>query len=683
MANLAQFISQYDASDRAQFVSQYFDTAITTTIQADDFDSAIGSATIVDAATSTPDITLVPYDGGEIGGWLTIYVRVNGVDGKTPAFDIDLSDHASVNAPTRDWGMLWRYVDDVTVPADGRPRAWNFFDNNAGDSAHTFSNNSAFTSDVIEIAMKPRWRYLDTQRVIDYIEGSGLAVELPSSIAASGLPKHAHAQFTHSGTTRNTAPKIAINMYGIGVDDTSVSPTGGDDKLNLVLMTGLHSSEDQGNDACWETVQFYINGTGTVADWFRQYCRLFVYDGNPEGRYYGQERFTDETGGDEDANRAWDDTGSEQVESVKSALTADVSRVDVTFDYHGAFQLNFNGLNAEYGTYAHQTLDSTWLTRARALISPYSIFDMGDNVVGSYQEYGNDILLAQLSLTLEFAVASPGFPDLEATYEPVAEAYIGALQAMVAAEELTLTFTGTNLTPGLGTIAMSGLAPTVSAQADVSPGVGSVALSGSAVDVEDVTVVDPAAGEMAITGSPVTVESPANIQPGQGTYGITGIAVSVLTSVEIAPALGSTALTGFDLSVLADVDIAAGIGSLSLNGFSVTVDDEQTTSINPGAGSIALAGEIVGLSAVSDLTPGIGSLALSGEAVSVESGFTLSPGLASITCAGMAVTLDAITSGGLQHIGLPMLVMNKPTAVESLNYPVVQTVSFRTRLQIK
>ncbi|MEP3857292.1 MAG: hypothetical protein ABJM39_09645 [Porticoccus sp.] len=237
--------------------------------------------------------------------------------------------------------------------------------------------------------------------------------------------------------------------------------------------------------------------------------------------------------------------------------------------------------------------------------------------------------------------------------------------------------------PDSGNIAMSGLVPTVSAPADVSPGVGSVALSGAAVDVEGVTVVDPAVADIAITGSPVTVESPANIQPGQGTYAVTGIAVSVLTSVEIAPALGSTALTGFDLSVLADVDIAVGIGSLSLNGFSVTVDDEQTTSINPGAGSIALAGEIVGLSAVSDLTPGIGSLALSGEAVSVESGFTLSPGLASITCAGMAVTLDAITSGGLQHIGLPMLVMNKPTAVESLNYPVVQTVSFRTRLQIK
>lgn len=237
--------------------------------------------------------------------------------------------------------------------------------------------------------------------------------------------------------------------------------------------------------------------------------------------------------------------------------------------------------------------------------------------------------------------------------------------------------------PGIGTIAMSGLAPTVSAPADVSPGVGSVALTGSAVDVEDVTVVDPAVGDIAFTGSPVTVESPANIQPGQGSYAVTGIAVSLLTSVEIAPALGGTALTGFDLSVLADVDIAAGIGSLSLNGFSVSVDDEQTTSINPGAGSLALAGEIVGLSAVSDLTPGIGSVALSGESVSVESGFTLLPGVAAITCAGMAVTLDAITSGGLQHIGLPMLVMNKPTAVESLNYPVVQAVSFRTRLQIK
>lgn len=439
MAQVLQLKKQYDASNRLQLVSQYAEQTVETVVLLDDFDSAIGGGTVTSGLTSTPSIVLTADNQPDVTGWLMTYAIVSGVNGKTPLFSQAFTSHALGRTPKTPWYYVWRYRDDATAPLGGRPRPWNAFDNNAGTGTHSFSNNTPFTSDVIEVASKPRWKYLDTQRAVAYAAASGFHFELPSSIAASGLPANVHTAIAFSGALQNSAAATTLNMYCVALDDTSVSPDGGSDKLNVVLIPGQHSSEDQGNESAWEWVQFYINGTGTVADLFRKNYRLHLYDANPAGRYYGKERFTEEDTADKDPNRAWDDTGSSQITSVMAAIAADLSRVDIFLDFHGDYRLNDNGVASTFGMFSYGPNNAEWLARASTALSPLTISNLGTSLTGYAQYYGSAVLGAQLSLTIEMPIAAPNYSSMEAMYTPVAEAYIEAINAMVTAGEITLT----------------------------------------------------------------------------------------------------------------------------------------------------------------------------------------------------------------------------------------------------
>lgn len=445
MALFAQFLKQYDASDRAQFVEQYFDSATEMVASDDDFDSAIGTSSITSATADDPSVTITPYDNSDVTGWMMTYTRFTGCDGKTPVFTLDFTNYrGAIALPASPWQMVWRYVDD-SDPGTGRPRAWNTFDNNSGDPTHVFSNSTAFSQDAVEVAVKPRWRYLDTQQSIAYAALSSYASELPSAVAFGGADNVFNTVTLTSGANNSAAP-TTLNQYGIKLDDTSSQPAGSFDKLNVIILLAQHSSEDQGHFAAWETVLLYLNGVGTVADWFRQHCRLYVYDPNPAGRYYGAERWTQEQAGDEDPNRAWDDTGSEQINAVVAAITADVPRTDILWDFHGDYRLHGNGFSEELGIFQTYTIEGTWRTRVNTLLSPVSVRDLGAIATGSAQRYGNDTLSAQLSQTLEYPIALDNYPAAENAYKSVSTAYVEAVKEMVAAAELTLTSTSTTIT---------------------------------------------------------------------------------------------------------------------------------------------------------------------------------------------------------------------------------------------
>jgi len=225
---------------------------------------------------------------------------------------------------------------------------------------------------------------------------------------ASANASHVFDTITIStASTPNSLADTTLNQYGIRVEDETGTPPAGKDKLNIVMLTMQHSSEDQGEIAAWEFVHFFVSGTGIYADWLRNNTRLYIYSVNVTGRYYGAERHTIEDGGGEDPNRAWDDTGSEQVENVKSAISTDVSRVDILFDWHGSYELNGNGLTEEFLVYRNSTAGSSFATRANTALSTVSVASIQSTTLGTGRWYGDNTLSAQLSVTLENPIAAP------------------------------------------------------------------------------------------------------------------------------------------------------------------------------------------------------------------------------------------------------------------------------------
>ncbi len=114
--------------------------------------------------------------------------------------------------------------------------------------------------------------------------------------------------------------------------------------------------------------------------------------------------------------------------------------------------------------------------------------------------------------------------------------------------------TGTSLTPGAGTVAIAGYAPTVlrTANQNIAPAAGSVAIAGHAPTVlrtanQNIT---PAAGSVTITGyAPSVVQAPAgtSLSPGAGAVTLTGYAPTVARTANLAltPGAGQVVIQGY------------------------------------------------------------------------------------------------------------------------------------------
>lgn len=593
MAGIAQFVAQYSGSN-AQFDPDY----LVTEGLLDDFDSAIGLVDSVTSSTTlTPTITLIDDEQGDLDanldGWLTVYTRVSGVFGKTPGFALDFTDFRDgIETPASPWGMVWRYRDD-SDPGTGRPRAWSTFDNNSGSPSHTFSNNSAFTENEIEVAVKPRWRYIDTQRAIAYAAASGYAEQLDSADAS-----HVFNTVTLTSGSQNSVTPTTLNQYGILLDDTSESPAGGEDKLNIVILLSQHSSEDQGNLAGWEFIYLYTDGVGTTADWLRQHTRLYIYDVNPAGRYYGKERWSEEQGGNEDTNRAWEGTGSEQVNAVKSAVSTDIDRVDVMLDWHGAYTLNGNGRTAEFGVFSgNDSAVTDFVARADAAVSGATVAALGTTTtVGTAEYYFRNTKSAQLSGTPEFPIAAPNYPSMDSMYDYVAEGYAEALKAMVDNSELTLSGGGTTVSVPASSISVSGFAPTVSVSANVDVDVpqGSLSVTGFApsVNVSDAVEISVGTGSLTVNGlaPTVTVSDFVEVSVPTGSVSVTGLAPLVtIGDAQVVPVpAGAVNIQGYapGISVTSNISVEIPAGTVEITTFAPNVGTDFSVTVPAGSASI-------------------------------------------------------------------------------------------------
>lgn len=191
---------------------------------------------------------------------------------------------------------------------------------------------------------------------------------------------------------------------------------------------------------------------------------------------------------------------------------------------------------------------------------------------------------------------------------------------------------GTTVTPGVGSLTVTGFAPTVSVTANqtVTPGVGVLTVTGLAPTIVIGTRVYPDVGALTLTGlaPTVSVSNHQIVTPGVGVLTVAGFAPAVLTGTTVSPGVGVLTLAGLapTIAVTNHKTVTPGVGSLTVTGFAPTVTASNHQTVVPGVGALVVTGFApVIVSNPKVVTPGVGLLTLLGFAptVLVATAFTV------------------------------------------------------------
>lgn len=175
----------------------------------------------------------------------------------------------------------------------------------------------------------------------------------------------------------------------------------------------------------------------------------------------------------------------------------------------------------------------------------------------------------------------------------------------------------TTVTPGAGSMSLTGLAPGLVIPSQASPGAGSLTLTGFAPSIIKPSAVAPGAGALSLAGFAPTISTAVTVAAGAGSLSLTGLAPSISASWAVGPGAGSLSLTGHAPTISYNTPVSPGAGSLSLTGFAPTITYD--TTVTPGAGALALTGyapEVELPPVNTDVPVGAGSLTITGFAPS-------------------------------------------------------------------
>lgn len=232
--------------------------------------------------------------------------------------------------------------------------------------------------------------------------------------------------------------------------------------------------------------------------------------------------------------------------------------------------------------------------------------------------------------------------------------------------------TDTPVNPGVGSIALTGYAPTLAQTANqaIAPGAGSTSITGYAPTIAQPIAVAPAAGALALTGYAPTLAQTANqaLTAGTGTVALTGYAptVSRTASAAVTPGVGSIAIFGYAPSVSQSAagTVHPGVGAIAITGYAPTIS--QPIAVAPGAGAIALTGYSPSVTQPHAVAAGVGSLVLTGYAPTTAqtASQSIAPAVGSVALTGYAPSVtQAVASqilipgvGTLAITGYPPLV---------------------------
>lgn len=258
-------------------------------------------------------------------------------------------------------------------------------------------------------------------------------------------------------------------------------------------------------------------------------------------------------------------------------------------------------------------------------------------------------------------------PTVTASNHKLATPGVGSLSLTGLAPTVSVASAGSSYsgTPGVGSLTLTGLAPSALAPRLVTPGVGALLISDEVSLPPTVTatahrLVVPGAGQLIINDAgptPPTVLTPRLATPGVRSLSLTGFAPTVTAALTAIPGTASLALSGLAPSVSAPRLAVPSVGSLTLAGLAASV--AVTVLSVPAPGALSLAGFAPSISTPVRVTPGVGALILSDAQTfppTVAVGAYAVPGTASLTIAGrgplVAVSQSVLATPAVAAIAL-------------------------------
>lgn len=214
---------------------------------------------------------------------------------------------------------------------------------------------------------------------------------------------------------------------------------------------------------------------------------------------------------------------------------------------------------------------------------------------------------------------------------------------------------GTNLSPVVGALALSGVAPSVVQGSRIETGVGALSMAGIAPLVTQQTIITPNAGALSIEGVSAVIERENFRFPSTAALSFGSIAPIVSQQFFITPSTGALALTGVEpslelpntrtpqaaslsfvgnfASVTQQIRISPSTGALTAGAAAPTLSG--SVSISPQTGALAFTGVAPALD-LGTPAPNVGVLALTGIAPVVSIQFRISPSAGALSLAGNA-----------------------------------------------
>lgn len=467
------------------------------------------------------------YDGSGFGGWVNTNCRVSGgVDGATYNVVLDATGKQTAGTPpgnNNTTGSPWTPI--VRFKVAGVWGAWSklsSYSYNSTTKVITGSFTWATGATEARIAYKPVVTVAELDAFREEIYTSPHAIEPPSSVAASSLPEGVHARITH-GTGPNTVASGTVDLWCARVGTGPFVGT---------VVFAEHAQEDVGDLSTMQFVRWMLGASSEAAD-FRSRFSVYVYVHNLSGRKCGRTRYNqDATGSDEDPNREWDSSASDQTTAVKAAIELDfpVASVDLSFmlAYHGQQDANVNTAAYDIYTTTEFTADQEFHSRiATAIGSQVHQQDTSPPTTGTSKWFGHVTRSAPLSLTLEHADAATGYPDAatmhdafaaatgEILIELASEGYLGAIPVTPA----EMASTSVMESPSISVLTSAQPGEMISLSAMEAPSIGA---GGSAMPSRMVSVSVMEAPALSAYGSVQSAEmASANVMssPSFTSYG--------------------------------------------------------------------------------------------------------------------------------------------------------------------
>lgn len=334
MAKEAQLVAAWDASDRAQLVPAFLETAAPIVVVVDIDGGNVDSdlVTITDATSSTPTIELAVRSASITGaGWWNVVFQLTGANGKRPFFKVNRSDNiAPSTTPPSSWMPAW--TADTTDHTSWI-RASSRSDVGGSTGTYEWQFDSAFDSDTVVVAMEPMGRVSDAD---------ALAAELLVESFCSPAPSADVNGVFHTSPTETDEDGRAIgghDMYALEFDWGGSTDDGGPKRV-CTLGAQIHA---QGESCSWITFRFFldwlINSVDAKAVSLRANWKFYVYFAiTPNGLYGGHRRWNFRVS--TDPNRDWASTTLSEITALKAAIDADVAdggRYDAQLFFHAGY----------------------------------------------------------------------------------------------------------------------------------------------------------------------------------------------------------------------------------------------------------------------------------------------------------------------------------------------------------